>query len=69
MRAVPRVYSMRRECSVQERVYLVMPELWLQKTFLKVIFLNSNIPEKCYNIFRRKEDFDELLDDINDVFQ
>ena len=69
MRAVPRVYSMRRECSVQERVYLVMPELWLQKTFLKVIFLNSNIPEKCYKIFRRKEDFDELLDDINDVFQ
>ena len=28
MRAVARAYSMKRECSVQEAVYLVMPELW-----------------------------------------
>ena len=69
MRAAARAYSTRRECSVQERVYLVMLELWLQKTFSKVIFLNSNIPEKCYKIFRRKEDFDELPDDSTDVFQ
>ena len=69
MRAAARAYSTRRECSVQERVYLVMPELWLRKTFSKVIFLNSNIPEKCYRFFRRKEDFDELPDDSTDVFQ
>ena len=28
MRAVVRTYSMKRECSVQEAEYLVMPELW-----------------------------------------
>ena len=42
---------------------LVMPELWIRKTFPKVIFLNSNIPEKRYRIFWRKEGLDELPDD------
>ena len=69
MRAVAGAYFTKRECSVQEAEYLVMPELWLRKTFPKVIFLNSNIPEKRYRIFRRKEDLDELPDDITDVFQ
>ena len=69
MRAVARAYSAKRECSVQEAVYLVMPQLWLTKTFPKVIFLNSNIPEKRYRIFWRKEDLDELPDDSTDVFQ
>ena len=33
MRAVAKDYSKKRECSVQEAVYLLMPELWLRKTF------------------------------------
>ena len=33
-----------------------------------MIFLNSNIPEKRYRIFWRKEDLDELPDDGTDVF-
>ena len=45
-----------------------MPELWLQKTFPEVIFLNSIIPGKYQIIFQRKEDLDELPDDSN-VFQ
>ena len=69
MRAVARAYSTKRECSVQESVYLVLPELWLRKTFPKVIFLNSNIHKKRYRIFRRKEDLDKLPDDSTDVFQ
>ena len=36
---------------------------------MKVIFLNSNIPEKRYRIFRRKEGLDELPDNSTDVFQ
>ena len=46
MNAIARAYATKGECSVQEAVYLVMPELWLRKTFPKVLFLNSNIPEK-----------------------
>ena len=69
MRAVARAYSTKREWSVQEAVYLVVPELWLRKTLPKVIFLNSNIPEKHYRIFRGKEDLDELPDNSTDVLQ
>ena len=58
MRAVAKTYSRKRECSVQEAVYLLMPKLWLRKTFSKVIFLNSNVPEKRYRMFRNKEDLE-----------
>ena len=51
MKAIARAYATKAECSVQEAVYLVMPELWLQKTFQEVLFLNNNIPEKKYRIF------------------
>ena len=31
------------ECSVEEAVYHIMPELWLQNKFLHVVFANSNL--------------------------
>ena len=46
-----------------------MPELWLRKKSPKVIFLNSNLPEKRYRGFRDKESFDELPEDSRDIFQ
>ena len=60
MKAIARAYMTKWECSVQETVYPVMPELWLRKTFPKVIFLNINLPEKRYRVFRDKESLDEL---------
>ena len=29
MKAIAKAYTTKRECSVQEAVYLLMPELWL----------------------------------------
>ena len=69
MKAIARDYATKKKCSVQEAVYLVMPELWLRKTFPKVLFLNSNIPEKRYRIFRNKGEIDELPEDRTDIFQ
>ena len=69
MKAIARTYATKKECSVQEAVYLVMPELWLRKTFPKVLFLNSNIPEKRYRIIRNKEEIDELPENSTDIFQ
>ena len=69
MKAIAKAYPAMRECSLQEVAYLIMPKLWLQKTFPKVMFLNSNLPECRYRIFRKKEEFDELPDDSTDVFQ
>ena len=58
MKAIARTYAVKRKCSVQEAVYLVMPELWLRKIFPKVIFLNSNLPDKRYKIFKMKSKID-----------
>ena len=69
MRAVAKAYSKKRECSVQEVLYLLMPELWLRKTFPKVIFLDSKVSEECYRMFHRKEDLEGVPGDSTDIFQ
>ena len=50
-------------------VYLLMRELWLQKTFPKVTFLNSNWPRSRYRIFRTEEEISELLEESTNIFQ
>ena len=69
MKAIAKAYTTNRKCSVQEAVYLIMPELWLRKTFPKVMLLNSNLPECRYRIFHKKEELDELPDDSSDIFR
>ena len=69
MKAIACAYATKRECSVQEPVYLVMPELWLRKAFPKVIFLNSNLRDKRYKIFKKKNEIYVLPDDSTDLFQ
>ena len=71
MRAIARAYANKRECSVQEAVYILMPELWLRKTFRSgsVIFANSNIPENRFRICRSKEEIAELPEDSIDIFK
>ena len=69
MRTVAKAYSKKREYSVQEAVYLLMPELWLRKRFPRVIFLNSNVPEKCYRMFCSKEDLEGVPGDSTDISQ
>ena len=69
MISVARAYATKRECSVQETVYILMPELWLRKTFPGVIFANSNLPENRFRICRSKEEIDELPEDSVDIFK
>ena len=69
MRSVARAYATKRECSVQEAVYILMPELWLRRTFPGVIFANSNLPENRFRICRSKEEIDELPEDSVDIFK
>ena len=69
MRAVAKAYSKKRECSVLEAVYLLMPDLWLRKTISKVIFLNNNVPEKRYRMFRVKKIWRVSQGDSTDIFQ
>ena len=38
------IYINKRKRSIQERVYHILPEQWLRKTFPGVIFANSYVP-------------------------
>ena len=69
MKSVARAYITKRECSVQEAVYHVMPELWLRKTFLGVLFANSNLPEDRYRMFCSEEEIKELPEDSTDIYK
>ena len=38
MKAIAKAYLTKRECSVQEAVFHILPEQWLRKIFPKVFF-------------------------------
>ena len=69
MKAIAKAYTTKRECSVQEAVYHIMPELWLRKTFPGVIFANSNLPEDRYRICRNEDEIKEMSKDSTDIFK
>ena len=69
MKIIARAYTTRRKNSVREAVYLLMPVFWSCKIFPRVFFLNSNLPEKRYKIFKKNADIVELLYDSTNLFQ
>ena len=62
-------YNNERECSIQECVYHILPCQWLRKTFSGVIFMNSNIPEKCFRLCLDEHKISELPEDSKKVFK
>ena len=77
MKSVANAYLNKRECSIQECVYHILPGQWLRKTFQGVIFANTIIPEKrsadheisalpehSKNIFKLNM-FDRYIDRLN----
>jgi len=58
-----------RQCSVQEAVYQLMPELWLRKTFPIVSFANTNLPDKRYRMCKNEKELTELPEESTDVFK
>ena len=69
MKNIAKAYNTNRECSVQEAVYLTMPELWLRKCFPAIQFVNTNLPDERYRIFKAEEEIEELVEDSTDVFK
>ena len=49
-----------RQCSLQEVVFQLMPELWLRKTFPASVFANTNLPERRYRICNSQEDINKI---------
>ena len=46
MKTIVKVYLSNRECSVQEAIYHVLPELKLRRIFLAVYFVDTNFPDE-----------------------
>ena len=69
MRKLALVFLSHRQCSLQEAVYQIMPELWLRKCFPGVVFANTNLPEKRYRICKSENELEELPEDSTDVFK
>ena len=69
MKFVARAYITKRECSVQEAVYHVMPGLWLRKSYPRVIFVNTNLPEKRFRVWLMEDELNELPEESTNVFK
>ena len=63
MKSVASAYINKRECSIQECIYHILPRLWLRKTFRGVIFANSNMPEKGFSTCLGEDKISELPED------
>ena len=46
-----------------------MTELWLKKIFPRIIFVNTNVPDKRIHVAKSQEELDELDDDSTDIFK
>ena len=69
MKMVLRAYLSKRECSVQEAVYHILPELHLRKIFPGVCFANSNLPEERTKILLTEDELNMLPEDSTQIFR
>ena len=69
MKSVAHAYPSKRECSLQEAVYHVMPELWLRKVFPAVVNVNSNLPEKRMKMILNKNELHLLPEGSTDIYK
>ena len=69
MNAIASAYKTKRQLSVQEAVYHIMPELWLRRTKPVVQFANSNLPERRYKFLSSEEEILSMSSENTDIFK
>eukprot|EP00111_Clytia_hemisphaerica_P007573 TCONS_00022006-protein len=69
MKSIAHSYVSKREVSVQEAVYLSMPELWLRNVFPGATFANTNVPEKRFRMCLSENEISELPEDSTSIFK
>ena len=69
MKSAAHAYASKHECSLQEAVNQIMPELWLRKVFPGVLYANSNIPEKRVKMMLSKMEIVESPEDSTDIYK
>ena len=69
MKNILKAYTSNRECSVQEAVYNILPELHLRRVVPRVQFVNTNLPEESSKILQTEEQLSSLPKDSTDIFK
>ena len=69
MKTIARAYLSKRECSVQEAVYHILPELKLRRVFPAVQFVNTNLPGERVKVLLSEKELNELPDDSPNIFK
>ena len=69
MKIIAKAYLNSRECSVQEAVYYILPELKLTRIFPSAYFVNANLPEERVQTKLKKKELSELPDDNLNIFK
>ena len=69
MKTIAKAYLSSRECSVQEAVYHILPELKLRRIFPAVCFVITNLPEERIKVLVSEKELSELPDDSSNIFK
>ena len=69
MKSVVHPYVLKRECSLQQAVDQIIPELWWRKVFPEVLYVHSNIPENRVRRILSKKEIAELTEDSTDIYK
>ena len=69
MKNILKAYTSNRECSVQEAVYHIFPELHLRRVFPGVQFVNTALPEGRSKIIQTEGQLSSLPEDSNNFFK
>ena len=68
IKSVSNAYINKRECSMQECVYNILPRKWF-RTFPCVIFANSTVPKKSVRVCLTEDEIFALPEDSNIIFK
>ena len=55
MKTIAKACLNNRDCSIQETVYHILPELKGNRIFAAVYFVNTNLPEKTVQVLLSEE--------------
>ena len=69
MKTTAKAYLNSRECSVQEAVYHILPELKLRRIFPAVGFVNTNIPEERVKVLLSEKELSKIPNDSSNIFK
>ena len=69
IKTIAKPYFSNIECSVQEVVYHILPELKLRRIFPAVHFVKTNLPQERVQVFLSEKEFSRLPNDSQNILK